>query len=506
MTTPEDPNKSPEESQPKDEGAPTNESFGETAPKEPAKEQNYEELKPCTSEQTDEDRQKIFEEALVFLMDHPERVNEAIRNMKRNNLPGSEQDNERYATFAGEAERHHPKPQFDGDVSPFFRESSFWRQSVQHNNEEISAARPVFSNKGGKLSGDSALLRVRAAAGLGTIVNVPLWHTGIWLKVKAPSEGTLLELDRRIGMEKISLGRRTVGVAFSNASIYLTSYLLDMILNHVYDGTYKDLSISALKKVIKVTDIPQLVWGMACAIWPNGYRLVRPCVNDPLECNHLDEAHVNLSKLSWVDNRAISTSQRNHMAHRDGTSTDEQLIAYRDAHVAPQKTSVKITDDMTLQLEVPTISQYEDAGFRWVDGVVRMADEAFGQSLRGQERNDYIAQRGAMANLRRYSHWVSSIVFSDGAIAEDRESIDQALDSLTGSEEFRKVILDGTNDFIRKSVINAIGIPQYTCPSCGKGPNSEDTVERLPEIIQLEVNEVFFTLQRMRVLKIMASD
>lgn len=506
MTSPEDPKKAPED-KPEEEAVPE-ESTGQEAPKDtaPSKEQNYEEVKPCVSEMTDEDRQKVFEEALVFLMDHPQQVNQVIRNMKHSKLPGSVEQNEQYATFAGEAERHHPKPQFDGDVSPFFRDASFWRQSVQHNNEEISAARPVFSNKNGKLSGDSALLRVRAAAGLGTIVNVPLWHTGIWLKLKAPSEGTLLELDRRINMEKISLGRRTVGVAFSNASIYLTSYLLDMILNHVYDGTYKDLSLTALKKVIKVTDIPQLVWGMACAIWPNGYRMVRPCVSDPLECNHLDEAHVNLSKLSWVDNRAIATSQRNHMTYRDGTSTDEQLIGYRDAHIAPQKTTVKITDDMTLQLEVPTISQYEDSGFRWVDGVVRMADDAFGQSLRGSERDDYIAQRGAMANLRRYSHWVTSINFSDGAVAEDRESIDQALDSLTGSEEFRKIIVNGINDFIRKSVINAIGIPQYKCPACGKGPSPEDTVERLPEIIQLEVNEVFFTLQRMRVLRIMASD
>jgi hypothetical protein len=466
---------------------------------------NYEELRAVASEMTEEDRLKIFEEALFFLMDHPSRVTDVTDGMKKKELPGSENENIRYANSAGEAERHHPRT-YDGGVSPFFRDNSFWRQSVAHNNEEISAARPVFSNKTGKLSGDAALLRVRAAAGLGTIVNVPLWHTGIWLKIKAPSEGALLELDRRIAMEKIGLGRRTVGVSFNNASIYLTSYLVDMILNHVYDGTYKDLSLSALKNVIKVTDIPQLVWGMACAIWPNGYRMVRPCVSDPLECNHLDEAHVNLSKLSWVDNRAMSTAQRNHMAYRDGTSTDEQLKNYRDAHVAPQKTTVTITDDMSIQLEVPTISQYEDAGFRWVDGVVRMADEAFGQSLRGEERNNYIAQRGAMASLRRYSHWVVSINFSDGAVSDDRESIDEALDSLTGSDSIRKLIINSIEEFIRKSVINAIGIPRYDCPACGKGPSNEDMVDRLPEIIQLEVNEVFFTLQSMRVLKILASD
>lgn len=500
MTTPEDPNQS-QDPRPEDGG----ENLGQEAPKATDKaEPNYEEVKPVTSEMTDEDKARVFEDALFFFMEHPEQVAGAIERLKKTDLPGTKGESERYLSAISMAKDQHPA--YYEKISPFLRDQSFWRQSVGHNNEEITAGRPIFSNKSGKLSGDAALLRVRAAAGLGTIVNVPLWHTGIWLKVKAPSEGTLLELERRMALEKISLGRSSVGVTFSNASVYLTSYLVDMILNHVYDGTYKDLSLSALKRVIKVTDIPQLVWGMACAIWPNGYRLVRPCVSDPNVCNHLDEAHVNLSKLSWVDNRAISTAQRNHMVYRDGTSTDEQLANYRNEHVAPQQTTVKITDDMSLQLVVPTIADYEDAGFRWVDGVVRMADEAFGQSIRGEERNQYILERGTMANLRRYSHWVAAIVFGDGAKADDRESIDEALDGLTGSEPIRKLIVGSVEEFIRKSVINAIGIPRYDCPACGKGPDDGDTVERLPEIIQLEVNEVFFTLQSMRVTKILASD
>lgn len=495
MTTPEDPNKSPDDAT-SPEATPTPES------KTPS--QNYEEVRPVSAEMTDADRKQQFEDALFILMEHPSEVTKVIEHLKKTDIPSTGEERNRYLKAIDSAKDNHPA--YYDDVSPFFKGDSFWRQSVEHNNEEISAARPVFSNKNGKLSGDAALLRVRAAAGLGTIVNVPLWHTGIWLKIKAPSEGTLLELERRMALEKIALGRRTVGVSFSNASIYLTSYLVDMILNHVYDGTYKDLSLAALKNVIKVTDIPQLVWGMTCAIWPNGYRMVRPCVSNPNTCNHLDEAHINLSKLSWVDNRAIATSQRNHMVHRDGTSTDEQLMTYRNAHVAPQQMTVNITEDMSIQLAVPTITQYEDAGFRWVDGVVRMADEAFGQSIRGEERNQYIMERGAMANLRRYSHWVTAITFSDGAVADDRESIDEALDGLTGSDSIRKLIVDSIEEFIRKSVINAIGIPRYDCPSCGEGPSEEDTVERLPEIIQLEVNEVFFTLQSMRITKILASD
>lgn len=497
MTTPED--QRPDDAERPDEQPPQ---ASETPEPETGSAENYEVTRPVRSELTDEDRARVFEDALFFLMKNPKDVYDAIESMKSTKLSGTNEELTRYRKAIEQAMAHHPNPAMQ--VSPFDRDESFWRQSVDHNGDEIAAGRPRFSSTG-KLSGDAALFKVRAAAGLGTIVNVPLWHTGIWLKLKAPSEGTLLELERRIALEKIDLGRSTVGVAFSNASIYLNTYLIDMILNHVYDGTYKDLSPKALKRIIKVTDIPQLVWGMACAIWPNGYRLVQPCVSDPTKCRHLDEAHVNVSKLSWVDNRALSTAQRNHMSYRDGSVDDAKLLSYKDEHVAPQSKRIKITDDMSIRLEVPTIEEYEIAGFRWIDGIVRMTDEAFGQSIRGEERNDYITQQGAMSNLRRYSHWIKSIDFSDDTSADDRESIDVALDGLTANDEIRRTIIDGVESFIRQTVINAIGIPRYDCPSCGGQPSDMDVPERLKEIIQLEVNEIFFTLQYMRVSKVLAS-
>lgn len=504
MTTPEDKTPSDDENRPEGEEdtGPETTSEPEATPTAETGKANYEVIRPVLDAMTDEDKARVFKDALFFFMEKPDDVMKVIDSMKSNKLSGTQEELTRYRTSIEQAAAHHPLQGMD--VSPFSREESFWRQAAEHNGDEIMAARPRFSSTG-KLSGDAALFKVRAAAGLGTIVNVPLWHTGIWLKIKAPSEGTLLELERRIALEKIDLGRSTVGVAFTNASIYVNSYLVDMILNHVYDGTYKDLSPKALKQIIKVTDIPQLVWGMACAIWPNGYKLVQPCVSDPSNCRHIDEAHVNVSKLSWVDNRALSTAQRNHMSNRDGNTGDDELKTYSNEHTAPQAKRIQVTDEMSIGLKVPTIADYEQAGFRWIDGIVRMVDEAFGQSIRGDERNGYISQQGAMSNLRRYSHWIASIDFDDGASADDRESIDTALDGLTANESIRRKIVDGVESFIRSSVINAIGIPRYDCPACGNEPGEFDVPQRLQEIIQLEVNEVFFTLQYMRVTKVLAS-
>ena len=467
---------------------------------------SFEERRAVQGEPDDEDRQRIFYDALFFLMENPDQARRAIEQLSNEErLPGDQQHLQRYNYAVENAFAHHPGD--DVNVSPFSRDNSHWLQGAEKDDELISIAKPRFSKEKGKLSGDAAILRVRAAAGLGTVVNVPLWHTGLWVKLKAPSESSLLELERRIGLEKINLGRSTIGVSFTNVSVYTHYYLMDLILNHVYEVTYPHMDPQSLKEVIKVTDIPQLVWGIACAIWPNGYRLVRPCVSDPSKCTHIDERHVNITKLSWVDNRALSNYQRNHMTHRDGSFSDEQLRTYENEHVAPQSKKVKISDEIALRLRVPTISEYETAGFAWVDSVVRMADEAFGQSLRGNERNQYIQSQAAMTNLRRYSHWIEAIELDEGETEiSDRNGIDDALDAITGQERQRVKILNEIEAFMRECVISTIGIPRYDCPSCGGSPDPSSIPERQSELIQLEVNQVFFTLQYMSVLRLLQSD
>lgn len=511
MTDPKDPNEptptdgNEPEPQPTSETEFSPDNIGEEAPAEAQddpKKTVYEQIRPIIAKASEEDKARAFEDGLFLLMASRDTIREQLKDLKPDNMVGSREHLLKWDQSIRNASGNYP----DADVSPFAGDGGHWRQGMEHDGEELVAGKPRLNQTSGKVTGESALLRVRAAAGLGTIINIPLWHTGIWLKVKAPSESTLLELERKIAREKIILGRSTMGVAFSNVSVYTQSYLTDVILNHVYDGSARDLSVKALKELIKVTDIPQLVWGFACAIWPNGYRLIRPCVKDPSVCTHIDEAHINLSKLSWVNNRMVSKAQANLMSDRDGKFTDDQLSNYQNEHHAPQKRMIKINDQMSLRLKVPSIAEHERCGFRWVDGVVRMTDEAFGQSLRGDDRNTYILQQSAMTNLRRYSHWITEIVFADDSSADDQETVDEALDGLTGDRKLSERIVKDVEDFIRATVISAIGIPRYDCPSCGGAPDEDDCPKHLSEIIQLEVNEIFFTLHYMRVSNILEAD
>lgn len=447
------------------------------------------------------------ERSLHVLMEPADEVRRTIESMKSDKLPGNEKERKEYADSIAMATTH--SPQQGKRVDPFPRDSAAWKQGLEHNDEFIGAGKPRYSRQGGRLSGNDAEMRLRAAVGLGTVISVPLWHTGIWLKLKAPQNATLLELERRISNEKLTLGRATYGAAFSNIAIYMNSFVISMVLDQVYGGTYTDLSPKALKDVIRVTDIPQLVWGIAAITWPDGFPLRRPCVSDPSKCNHIDEGKISLGALSWVDNNSLSPYQRNHMAQREADVNDDSLNHYMKEHIAPQTKMVKINDAVTIRLKVPTISEYEQSGFDWVDTIVKTVDKAFGQNLRGDERNDYIMQQGTVTSLMRYAHWISEIVFTDddeeNAYVSDRETIKSNLETLSASKEMRNKVIDGVEEFMRNSIISAIGIPRYDCPKCKGEPHESDVPKRLPEIIQLEVNEVFFTLQYMRVIETLES-
>lgn len=458
-------------------------------------------------EMTDADKEQVFADAVHLLMEHPEEVTEIINNLtNEKQIAGTPEELERWRSSLQAALENHPSTL--DDVAPFHRPGSYWQQALEHNGERIAAGRPRLGNRG-STSGDAAQLRIRAAAGLGSLVAVPLWHTGIWVKIKAASEGALLELEQRIAQEKITLGRATIGVSFTNAAVYTNYHLASMILDHIYDATCQDHSFKALKETIRVTDLPQLVWGMASAIWPDGYRMVRPCVYDPTECSHTDEAHVDIGKLSWVDQRALTDAQKNHMMDRESKVSSEALKTYQDQHLAPQYQVVDLNDSLSVKLRVPTIAEYERAGFRWVDEIVRMTDEAFGREIQGKDRDQYILKQGILTNLRRYSHFIEEIRIKgpddSEDVVQDRDTIDSTLDDLTSSEQIRETLIESIETFIRHAVINAIGIPRYDCPACGRGPSEDTLPHRLSEIMELEVNEIFFTLQSIRTAKVLQS-
>ena len=139
-----------------------------------------------------------------------------------------------------------------------------WSNRPVYDGKPITPNRLRHGDSSGVTSGEAAVLKVKARLGLGSIVPIPLWHTGGWITIKAPSNAAILELNRRIAAEKITLGRITNGMVFSNTTIYIQSYLMNFVLAHVYDTTFGTKDPEELKKIILTTDLPSMVWGMVC--------------------------------------------------------------------------------------------------------------------------------------------------------------------------------------------------------------------------------------------------
>lgn len=411
-----------------------------------------------------------------------------------------------WRNIIADSRRHAPRD--DQGVNALTEEDSVWTQIIRsqqgdRNSSAIVAGAPKIAERegNGALEGAAAMAYLQTMLGTGQVTRFPLWHSGMWLTLKAPSEDALLELDSRIAQEKISLGRLTQGLAYSNTQIYTASHLVNFVLDHVIDSSVKDFTPAELKKRILVTDLKPMLLYLLTTIYPSGYRYSRPCLNNPGKCHHVVEEVLNLTRLVWTKTSVLNQSQRAHMQRKMSKFTDLELDNYRNQHTyLAKRTAVLKTierDDTTVttsvELKVPTLAEYESSGFAWIEGIVTATQDAFGTQMDENERDAYIMAQARVTSLRQYAHWIDRIVFSDDRVIEDRKTLESTIGSLTGDLEVSKNFIDAVRGFIDASTISTVAIPYYTCPECGE-PGERIEGDANPHLIPLNVESIFFTL------------
>lgn len=382
------------------------------------------------------------------------------------------------------------------------REDSDWRQFVEHEGERLGASRPRFGDGGSVLTGERAVLRVAAATGLGSIVQVPLWHTGIWLSFKAPPESAILELERRITNDKTTLGRMTNGMIFSNTSVYQTSYLLNFAFQYVFDTNAREMNIDYLKSIIKVTDIPMILWGLALAIYPNGYPYVQACANVDGSCQHHIKEILDLGKLVFTDNRSLTEWQRKRMTQRKTRMSDEDIKRYESEHIRGGRKLVELTESVSMELRTPVVQDYETSGFSWIDSIIQMMESAFQVPLKGNERDAYITNQGRLTTMRQYAHWVGEVQVPDTEISTDRDTIDGLAALFSGDEVIRNRFIEEIGKFIDNATIAVVALPKHNCPVCNF-PQADESEKRHPHLVPLDVARVFFSLLYQRITRVL---
>lgn len=383
----------------------------------------------------------------------------------------------------------------------------------QHRFEEggvpLTAQAPrLRSAENQNLKGEKAVLRVTSHLGLGTIFQVPLWHSGLWVTFKPPTDSELIELNRLMISDKIKFGRYAYGMAFSNTTAYTVDRLVDFALAHVYETTAKteDLPIEKLKSFISSQDIPSLLWGFTCTIYPRGFNYRRACVADPSKCNFVLEETLNLMKLQWTNINALTAWQKVFMSERRSRSKDLASIKrYKEELLKIKNHKLVIhegqSNEFSMVIKTPTISEYIDSGHRWIGSIVDAVDKTLNLDISDVDRNAYIINHGQATAMRQYTHWVQSIEV-DTNIIDDKETVEQTLDSLSRDDEIMLAFTKGVTDYINHSTVSVIGIPVFDCPKCNQLQKSDMDFPHHTNIIPLDVMQLFFGLLTQRLSKL----
>lgn len=382
--------------------------------------------------------------------------------------------------------------QYEATVS---REGSEFHQGVKTNDGLMGLTTPSYKDNIEKMTPEAALLRVRAVLGQGSLVSIPLVHSGIWIQIRTPSNGAIIELRRQLMEERISLGRQTHGMVLANASSYTQRYVLDMAMDHLQSTTLKDGTPERVRAKILALDFPLIVWGLACALYPSGFEYTKALLSkEGIQEAQYETGLIDVKKLLWVDNVAMDERQRRHMASRNrGSVTDDMVETHqksmrmaegRTIDILPQPDSTP--GELKVTLGIPTAVRMLEAGEQWILGLTDIIERTLtGDRTDDRRRNEAIIEHARITQLRQYAHWVTSVTLLDRTF-DDKDWIAKFLDNLSENEVASQQLLKGVRDYIDDATVALIAIPSSN--GAVVGPN------RFPRLIPIDALSTFFTL------------
>jgi hypothetical protein len=437
-----------------------------------------------------------WNDAGVFLVgqaDTQERTQKALEALPNLDLTGTESGRE-WVDYQREAINIAPnKDQWRDTVD---REGSLWLQTIESERGKINMGALNFKNVGeGKVAGEKAVLQVRALAGLGSVIQVPLWHSGFHVTIKAPGDTAQINLNNRMMDEKIVIGRTTNGLAFANTSSFMTGWILDFVMQYVYDTSLQVKDPVVVRSMIQAADLPILFWGLACAIWPRGFQYARPYLDPKTKEQKLLKQKLSVGKLLWVDTKSLTARQISHMGNRSSGSMSVDMVKrYRDDFLRGQPRKVQLTKDIAVTLRAPSGDEYVKAGYDWIGEITKTVDEAFALEPGDGRRADFIVQQGKATSMRQYTHYVETIHAGRAEIV-DRETIESTLNELSGDDDLRSTFFNEVQKFIDDKTIALIATPAAV-------QEEENSFPKFPHLLPLNVEHTFFTLLEQKAIRI----
>lgn len=289
--------------------------------------------------------------------------------------------------------------------------------------------------------------------------------------------------------EKVTLGRRTYGLAFANSSSFTAEQVFNFMQEHLHDSTLKQgLDI---RKYIKVHDLQTIAWGLACAIYPKGFQYSRSVLTGPNQEKREVKGTLMVSKLQFVDRNMLTPWQVAHMSRRTGNHMTDEMLERYQAEFTLSERRVELENGLYMVLRQPNIDEYINAGHRWVDSITDMVDRSFGQSQSDEQRDRYISTKGKATVMRQFVHWVKALVEVDSegreVTYEDTETLDMTMDTLSESDTIREKYFAAIHKFTDDTTVSVIATPTVT-------EGEEHRLPRFPHLVPIDALYTFFIL------------
>lgn len=401
------------------------------------------------------------------------------------------------------------------------RENADWGKRVTVGNESISAAIPVVSTNARKLEGAAGLTQAKSLMGLVGTINVPLYHSGVWITFQTPSASEDLNLNDILAEAKDEIGYLTNGLIFSADSYMLQRHVVDHALKHAVDCSVANVDTDWYYDNLLITDIPLMIWGIACATWPSGFGYSTPCINNPTKCNYVHEEILNLRRLNWTDRNALTDRQKLQLAKRlPNRYTNNDVEQYqRDHKYLTSPTCIaNLTYNTRVVLSVPKIRKFITCGDIWLERIKRVTEASLRKDMTKAQRANLMLQQGEVTTLQQFAHFVDRIeinkaITADGfdevlwdeentLVYDDVDHIADLLAEASANKEVYKNFMDAVQKFQNEVVVSMIAIPTFNCPECGDLQTPIETPH--PDLVPLEVARIFFTLVAQRIAGLLA--
>lgn len=399
----------------------------------------------------------------------------------------------------------------------FQNSEGVWRPYVEHNANRLGAAKlkiGSFGQAGGTISGERAVQRVRSLLGGGEELYFPLFASGIWVSLRPATDLEQDRLDTLILITKERLGRQTSGLSFSNSVVYIVEHLYNFIVSHITSSNVVDNDLDVISECILLSDLQNLAWAMAAAIYTNGYPLDVPCVNNLSECQHVGHYKLNVMYMIWHNSDRLTPKQRAYMLERDKKRTKKEILDYQSENgTAPAckiSTTVEISPRVKVVLGQPTIREHIIDGHFWIDSIIGHINGIFPSPDDGDDadptydrrRNSAILKQANLSPLRVYGHYIREIIIVEDDDTTrrivDREPLLDVLNTICMMDGMAEKVIDGIRRYIAATTISVVGVPRQPCPQCQTTVVADD---EHPDLIALDAVSLFFSLLRSKLRK-----